>query len=63
MEKFWMVLVEGTKTTSYIHYTLDSAKAEAERLASLPRNRGKRVAVLESITYCKAPELVKWQTL
>lgn len=64
-EKFWNCLVDGTNGGyHYKHASLDDATKEAERLARLPSNRGKKVYVLELINYCEVPETpVAWTTL
>jgi hypothetical protein len=61
MDKFYMVFVEGSQGCRYCHNTLGEAKCEAERLARMPENRGKRVHVLESTEFVICPELpVEW---
>jgi len=32
MEKFWMVLIDGTRATTYKHSSIESARREADRL-------------------------------
>lgn len=54
--KFWMVLGSGPPT--HRHETLESAKKEAERLASL--YKGHRFVILESIAECCTPPAVEW---
>ena len=51
--KFWMCLVEGSSGCRYMHDYKDDALREAERLARMESNAGKRVFVLEAITSCK----------
>ena len=53
MERFYMVLVEGTDHISFQHRTLEEAKVEAERLLAQPRNQGKGAYILGSILYGK----------
>jgi len=49
-EKFWMVLIDGTRSTSYKHTTFDSARIEAERLLKLCEpDRG--ATILEAVEY------------
>jgi hypothetical protein len=52
-EKFWMCLVEESQGCRYMHGCKEDAIQEAERLARLPDNAGKKVYVLEVISYCK----------
>jgi hypothetical protein len=52
-EKFWMCLVEESQGCRYMHSYKDAAIQEAERLARLPDNAGKKVYILEVICYCK----------
>ena len=59
MDKFWMVLVEGTEGTHKTYATINLAEVEAERLAV---QTGKRVYVLESIEACAPqPRPVVWE--
>jgi len=48
VKKFWMLLVDGTRQTSYRHYTPESAIEEAKRLAVISE---KGVTVLEAVYY------------
>ena len=57
MEKFWMVVVDGTEATAKRYFDLESAKGGAERLA---QKEGKGVTVLEAVEYCK-PGGVVWE--
>lgn len=50
-QKFWMVWVHDTPTTKHRHPTLQIALQEADRLARLPENIGKKVYVLEALDY------------
>uniref|UniRef100_A0A6M3JYG5 Uncharacterized protein n=1 Tax=viral metagenome TaxID=1070528 RepID=A0A6M3JYG5_9ZZZZ len=65
MGKFWNCLVEGTYGGyHYRHSSFEQAKTEAERLARLGSNRGKKVYVLEVIGYCEVPEIpVEWKII
>ncbi len=54
MENFYMCYVDGEGTPSYKHPNMDKASVEAERLARLPNNIGKAVAVLGILRVCKA---------
>ena len=62
MRKYWTVFVEGTDGgRHYRHTSLASANTEAERLAQLPLNRGRKVFVMEMVAYCYVPETpVNW---
>jgi len=51
--KFWMCFVEGSCGCRYQHRSKELAFEEAERLARLESNRGKKVFVIESVSYCK----------
>lgn len=61
-EKFWLCWAESTEGGyHYGHGTLESARQEAERLARMPGNRGRKVYILECIAYCAVPEApVEW---
>ena len=64
MEKFWMVLVEGTGGCSVKHLNRTEAMEEAERLARQEKNIGKRVDLLEAVGYaCVEKVPVKWVNL
>ena len=52
---FWMVYVEGRREPRKKHPSLELAHAEAERLACLPENIGKKVWVLVTIGCCELP--------
>ena len=54
MQKFWMVLGNGTPT--YRHGSIVSAKVEAERLANL--NRGHEFTILESVGHVVRADLI-----
>ena len=53
MEKFWMCYVEDSQGCSYKHGYKDDAIREAERLARMESNAGKKVFVIEAMMYCK----------
>jgi hypothetical protein len=59
---FWMVWVDGTKTPTCKHETLQGAYNEAERIARLPDNAGKRVYLMQAIQVCTY-NAVQWQSL
>lgn len=50
-QKFWMVWSEDSPTTKYRHPTKPIAQKEANRIAKLPENIGRKVYVLEAIDY------------
>lgn len=54
MEKFWMLLVEGTKESSKQHLDKNEAMTEAERLLKL--NQGKKVYLLGVEAACHYQE-------
>ncbi len=62
--KFWNCYVEGTNGGVYYkHGTRAEAYKEAERLARIPFNKGKKVYLMESIAVCEVPEVpVVWDT-
>jgi hypothetical protein len=64
-DKFWNCFVEDTNGGyHYKHATLESAKQEAERLARMPGNKGRRVFVTECLCYCEVPETpVEWHEI
>ena len=63
--KFWTCFVEGTAGGyGHRHDTLESARQEAERLAKMPGNRGKKVYVLELVGFCQSQDIpVTWKSL
>lgn len=63
MKKFWICYVEGTTGgRHYKHFELPLAKAEAERLASLPENQDKNVYLLKCVGQCRmCPSVLKWE--
>ena len=61
-EFFYTCFVEGTNGGRHYHHGNPLlAKEEAERLATLPGNHGKKVFVMKAVAYCEStkPE-VKW---
>ena len=61
MDKFFMIFVEGKRGSTYKHKTPQEVAIEAERLARLPDNLGRRVYVLNTISYCVSDVLpVYW---
>jgi len=65
MNRFWTNFVEGTSGGNHHkHDTLESARQEAERLAKMPGNRGKKVYVLELVGFCQSQDIpVTWKSL
>ena len=65
MNRFWTNFVEGTAGGyGHRHDTLESARQEAERLAKMPGNRGKKVYVLELVGFCQSQDIpVTWKSL
>jgi hypothetical protein len=61
MNQFYMIFVEGGQSPTYRHQTLELARLEAQRLASLPDNVGKNVFLLCSLTYVTYNPFV-WNT-
>jgi len=54
-EESWLCCVEGVPLADLLVWlTRDKAADEAERLALLPGNVGKRVYVMGPISYCRA---------
>ena len=61
--KFWMVLMDDTMSTTYKHESLESARSEAERLLKQDRYNGRGVTILEAIEYGKIVwPPVEWST-
>ena len=50
-QKFWMVWRQDSPTTKHRHPSFVQASAEADRVARLPENIGKKVYVLEAMNY------------
>jgi hypothetical protein len=49
--KFFMVWVHDTPTTKHRHPSYEAARAEADRIAMLPMNRGRKVYILEALDW------------
>jgi len=66
MDKFWMVLIDGTVKTQQRHNSLQEAMEEAERLLNLPEHKGsgRGATILEAVCYGK-PQImpVEWTKL
>ena len=61
MDKFWCCYVEGTGGFGYRHLFPESAMVEAERLARLKNNEGKKVYVLSVVAQCHtASPPIEW---
>jgi len=56
-QRFWMVLVDGSESTSHRHYSEQDARDEAERLAI---NTGEDVFVLEAQVFVR-PVTTEWK--
>jgi hypothetical protein len=63
MERYWICNVEGTfGYAPFKHWTLEAAMDEAERLARLPNNIGKKVLLYGFAGECKVNEMpVTWE--
>ena len=62
MNKFWICFVEGTTTgKGKAHLSNQEAAKEAERLALLPENIGKKVYVLEATACCFTEKPLHWE--
>lgn len=60
-ETFYCIYVDGTLGYHFKHETLEEAKTEAERLSKQQQNRGRKVHILQEISYCITPETpVEW---
>ena len=49
--KFFMVWLERSPTTKCRHMTYEIARGEADRIAMLPENKGRKVYVLEALDW------------
>jgi hypothetical protein len=49
--KFWLVWVHDTPTTKHRHQSYAAARVEADRIAMLPENFGRKVYILEAINW------------
>ena len=58
LPQFFMVLNDRSTQTRYRHDTLESARAEAKRLAGL--NPGVKFWVLAALGCCIKPDPVEW---
>lgn len=62
MEKFWMLLVDGTTTCTHKHLNIYDAQEEAAKLLNQPQNQGKGIHILETIGYGVIDhQPVRWQ--
>jgi len=50
-QKFWMVWLEASPTTKHRHTTYEAARWEADRIAMLPDNKGRKVYILEALDW------------
>ncbi len=61
-DKFWMVYVEDYMSCGAAYEIEEDAEEEAERLAVIPKNTGRKVYVLETKAYCVVGMLpVTWK--
>ena len=61
IEKFWTCYVDGRNGgVCFKHFSLESAKQEAERLSRLPGNDGKVVYLMECMGAARI-KLVEWE--
>ena len=61
MKQFWICFVQFSQGGNhYQHYTFESAKTEAERLALLPGNEGRNVYVMLCVGAVVKPPAVTW---
>ena len=63
MKQFWMIYVDGKTGCTEKHLTLEDAKKEAERLATLEGNRGRKVFILKSTLCCYITAPITWGTI
>ena len=66
MDKFWMVLIDGTAIPRHKNLSLQEAINEAERLLNLPEHKGsgRGAIILEAIYYGKSQVMpVDWTKL
>ena len=49
--KFWMVWLDQSPTTKQRHISYAIARGEADRVAMLPENKGRKVYVLEALNW------------
>ncbi len=50
-QKFWLVWLDATPTTKHRHPTYETARGEADRIAMMPENKGRKVYVLEALDW------------
>ena len=62
-ERFWMVYVDGKTGSAAKHPNNGEAYEEAERLARMDSNKGRKVFVLEATDYCEVSVPVTWSKL
>jgi len=60
MDRFYMVLVEGTPGCKVRHTNKDEAFREAERLLRQPQNNDKKVYLLEAVDYVSMIKSIYW---
>jgi hypothetical protein len=64
MTPLYFCYVENSHGCKCPHTDEQTAKNEAQRLARLPENIGKKVCVLKAISYCEVKEYpVEWTKL
>jgi hypothetical protein len=64
MKHFWTILVEGTDGgQGHQHATEQDARVEANRLARLHQNKGKKVYIMLSVACCHTPPEVEWEEI
>ena len=49
--KFWMCWLEASPKTTRRHMSYEIARCEADRIAMLPENKGRKVYVLEALDW------------
>ena len=50
-QKFWMCWLEASPLTKHRHPTYEIARGEADRIAMMPENKGRKVYVLEALDW------------
>ena len=50
-QKFWMCWLEASPKTTRRHMSYEIARCEADRIAMLPENKGRKVYVLEALDW------------
>ncbi len=63
LSPFWECYVQDSDGgRHYRHYSIESAQAEAERLARLPTNQGKDVYIYQFVGRCKVEQTpIRWE--